>query len=98
MAEVTQIDHSATRRFSASPIWTVLLNVIAAGKSAVGGAGIAIAVLGLINSLVLITAATDVASIPGWQRSFQTEENIFQIFALLGAVAGGVVGWAVRNR
>jgi hypothetical protein len=98
MAGMTQIDHPATQKYSVSSFWAVLLNVIGAGKSAVGGAGIAIAALGLINSLVLITAATDLASTPHWQRSFQTEEHLLQIFALLGAIAGGVFGWIVRKR
>jgi hypothetical protein len=98
---MAHIDDTATHNFSASPspspLWRGLLRAITIGKTAIGGTGTAIALLGLINSLVLIVSATDIAPAPHWQTSFQSEEHLFQYFAGFGATAGGILGWIMSR-
>ena len=96
---MAHIEHTATHNFSASPsrFWKGLLRVISISKTAIGGTGIAIALLGVINSLALIVSATDLASAPHWQTSFQTEEHLFQLFAGCGAASGGILGWIMSR-
>lgn len=77
-----------TPKVSISPFWRAFLHLIAAGKSAIGGAGAGIAVLGIVNLCILLSASNHI---------FGLQEGILKILASMGALVGGVTGW-IRNR
>ena len=59
-------------------------------KSAMGGAGLAIAALGLINMFAVLLVPR---IIQHWNALPAPQENLFQWLALGGGIVGGVFGW-----
>jgi len=71
-------------------VWPLFVHFIRAGRTAIAYAGVAIALLGIVNLLGL-----------GWAKhgitSPDTQEDLLQILAATGAALGGVVGWWTRR-
>jgi hypothetical protein len=74
------------------PIWHQFLHAIAAGRSAVGGAGAALALLGIGNAFLLLISSHRLSEIPT-----SVQETWLHLFSIGGAIFGGVLGW-IKNR
>lgn len=83
------LDHHRTGEtaMTVPAFWHTFLMIVAVGKAAIAGAGVALALLGALDIAAAITA----------QQWMQTVQDQINVITAVGGVAGGFLGWLLNR-